>query len=162
MQLQQQLFSELSRQTSFCFDIETTGLNRFTSKILGIAFSWKEHEGWYLPYSEALLPEIRKVLSSPAEKIGHNLKFDLSLLLHHGIEVSGPFFDTMLADSLASPERRHSMDYLSEILLGYTPVKLADISRPAAEAAPAASLDLFAHAEKSKASKDLDIASIPL
>ncbi|RYD49768.1 MAG: DNA polymerase I, partial [Verrucomicrobiaceae bacterium] len=161
-ELQQQLFTELARQMSFCFDIETTGLDRFTSRILGIAFSWKEHEGWYLPYSEELKPQIISVLSSPAEKIGHNLKFDLSLLLHHGIEVSGPFFDTMLADSLASPDRRHSMDYLSEILLGYTPVKLADISQSATEAAPAASLDLFAHAEKTKASKDLDIASIPL
>jgi DNA polymerase-1 len=52
------------------------------------------------------------------------------------------------------------MDYLSEILLGYTPVKLADISKPAAE--PEAALDLFSHAEKTKTSKDLDIAAIPL
>ncbi|RYD23631.1 MAG: DNA polymerase I, partial [Verrucomicrobiaceae bacterium] len=161
-ELQQQLFTELAKQTSFCFDIETTGLDRFSSKLLGIAFSWKEHEGWYLPYSESLKPEIIKALTSPAEKIGHNLKFDLSLLLRHGVEVTGPFFDTMLADSLASPDRRHSMDYLSEILLGYSPVKLAHISKPVAEAEPAASLDLFAHAEKTKASKDLDIESIPL
>ncbi|MES2439583.1 MAG: DNA polymerase I [Verrucomicrobiota bacterium] len=161
-ELQKQLFTELAQQKSFCFDIETTGLDRFTSKLLGIAFSWKEGEGWYLPYADSLKSEIRTVLASPAEKIGHNLKFDLSLLLHHGIEVAGPFFDTMLADTLVAPERRHSMDYLSEILLGYTPVKLADISKPAAEPEAAASFDLFAHAEKTKASKDLDIASIPL
>ncbi|MEO7100483.1 MAG: DNA polymerase I [Luteolibacter sp.] len=160
-ELQQQLFADLAQQNSFCFDIETTGLDRFTSGLLGIAFSWKAHEGWYLPYSDSLLPALKTVLSSPAEKIGHNLKFDLSILLHHGIEVSGPFFDTMLADTLVAPERRHSMDYLSEILLGYTPVKLADISKPAAEL-EAVSFDLFAHAEKTKASKDLDIASIPI
>ena len=160
-ELQKQLFAELAQQNSFCFDIETTGLNRFTSGLLGIAFSWKAHEGWYLPYSASLLPALKTVLSSPAEKIGHNLKFDLSILLHHGIEVSGPFFDTMLADTLVAPERRHSMDYLSEILLGYTPVKLADISKPAAEL-EAVSFDLFAHAEKTKASKDLDIAAIPI
>jgi len=161
-ELQKQLFTELAGQNSFCFDIETTGLDRFTSNLLGVAFSWKGHEGWFLPYSESLIPELRKALSSPAEKIGHNLKFDLSLLLHHGIEVAGPFFDTMLADTLVSPERRHSMDYLSEILLGYTPVKLADISKPAAEPEAATAFDLFAHAEKTKASKDLDIAAIPL
>ncbi|WP_234043177.1 DNA polymerase I [Luteolibacter yonseiensis] len=161
-ELQNQLFTELARQKSFCFDIETTGLDRFTSKLLGIAFSWQEHTGWYLPYSESLLPELRKVLTSPAEKIGHNLKFDLSILLHHGIRVTGPFFDTMLADTLVAPERRHSMDYLSEILLGYSPVKLAHISKPVVEPEAAASLDLFAHAEKTKASKDLDIAAIPL
>lgn len=161
-ELQEQLFTELARQDSFCFDIETTGLNRFTSRLLGIAFSWQEHTGWYLPYSDSLLPELRKVLTSPAEKIGHNLKFDLSILLHHGIEVGGPFFDTMLADTLVAPERRHSMDYLSEILLGYSPVKLAHISKPVAEPEAPASLDLFAHAEKTKASKDLDIAAIPM
>ena len=160
-ELQTTLFSELAKQKSFCFDIETTGLDRFAAKLLGIAFSWKAHEGWYLPYSHSLLPAVRAALSSPAEKIGHNLKFDLSILLHHGIEVSGPFFDTMLADTLVAPERRHSMDYISEILLGYTPVKLADISKPAA-GPEAAAFDLFAHAEKTKASKDLDIAAIPL
>jgi DNA polymerase-1 len=161
-ELQQKLFAELAQQSSFCLDIETTGLDRFTSRLLGIAFSWKAHEGWYLPFCDELVPAIRKVLSSPGEKVGHNLKFDLSILLHHGIEVKGPFFDTLLADTLVAPERRHSMDYLSEILLGYSPVKLAHISKPTEEPDPAASLDLFAHAEKTKASKELDISAIPL
>ena len=161
-ELQAKLFAGLAQQKSFCFDIETTGLDRFTSKLLGVAFSWQAHEGWYLPYSQSQISHLQSLFSSPAEIIGHNLKFDLSILLHHGIEVAGPFFDTLLADTLVSPERRHSMDYLSEILLGYTPVKLADISKPATEPEAAASLDLFAHAEQSKASKDLDIAAIPL
>ncbi len=160
-ELQTQLFTELARQTSFCFDIETTGLDRHSSKLLGVAFSWKPHEGWYLPYADHLLPALRTVLASPAEKIGHNLKFDLSILLAHGIEVAGPFFDTLLADTLVAPERRHSMDYLAEILLGYTTIKLAEISRPIVED-DAAALDLFAHAQKTRASKNLDIAAIPL
>jgi DNA polymerase-1 len=159
--LQDELFEKLAAQKSFCFDIETTSLNRHSAKLLGIAFSWKAHEGWYLPFSESLVPQIKAVLHSPAEKIGHNLKYDLSVLHSHGIEVTGPFFDTMLADALAAPERRHSMDYLSEILLGYTTVKLADIaSAPADESAQD---DLFAHAEKKASkSKELDVAAIPL
>ncbi len=109
------------------------------------------------------ISDLRSLFTSPAEKIGHNLKFDLSILHHHGIEVSGPFFDTLLADTLVAPERRHSMDYLSEILLGYTPIKLADVAAASnRDAQPPASDDLFAHAEKTKASKDLDIASIPV
>jgi DNA polymerase-1 len=104
---------------------------------------------------------LKSLFATNAEKTGHNLKYDLSILHHHGIEVAGPFFDTMLADTLVAPERRHSMDYLSEILLGYTPVKLADIAKPNAELADGSD-DLFAHAEKTKATKELDIASIPL
>ncbi len=159
-ELQQQLFTELSKQSTFCFDIETTSLDRFGAKLLGIAFSWKSHEAWYLPFSESQIPNLQSLFSGNAEKIGHNLKYDLSVLLNHGIEVSGPFFDTMLADTLVAPERRHSMDYLAEILLNYTPVKLAHIAQPAATPPPSG--DLFDFAEQSKASKDLDIASIPL
>lgn len=58
------------------------------------------------------------------EKIGHNLKFDLSVMLAHGLEVVGPFFDTMLAHSLIEPDQRHGMDYLAESMLGYTPVPI--------------------------------------
>ncbi len=162
-ELQTELFAALAAQKSFCFDIETTGLDRFTSKLLGIAFSWKAHEGWYLPYSESLISNLQSLFSTPAEKIGHNLKFDLSILLHHDIEVAGPFFDTLLADTLVAPERRHSMDYLSEILLGYTPVKLADVAAASnRQVTPVSDGDLFAFAETKKASKDLDIAAIPL
>jgi DNA polymerase-1 len=160
-ELQQQLFAELSRQNSFCFDIETTSLDRFEASLLGIAFSWKAREGWYLPYSESQISNLKSLFSSPAEKIGHNLKFDLSILLHHGIEVAGPFFDTMLADTLVAPERRHSMDYLSEILLNYTPVKLTDVAA-VSNRPPGPSDDLFDFAEKSKSSKELDMAAIPL
>ncbi|WP_411826714.1 DNA polymerase I [Luteolibacter sp. AS25] len=161
-ELQQTLFENLVAQESFCFDIETTSLDRHSAQLLGIAFSWKAHEGYYLPFSDLLLPEIKAILKSPAEKIGHNLKFDLSVLHSHGIEVNGPFFDTMLADALVAPERRHNMDYLAEIHLGYTPVKLADIAA-AAGTDDSAQDDLFAHAEKKASkSKELDIASIPL
>ncbi len=165
-ELQAKLFAELARQSTFCFDTETTGLDRFEAKLLGIAFSWKAHEAWYLPITDlkSQISDVKSILASPAEKIGHNLKYDLSILHHHGIEVRGPYFDTMLADTLIAPERRHSMDYLSEILLGYTPIKLADVaaaSKRPVEASQTAE-DLFNFAEKTKASKDLDITAIPL
>lgn len=158
--LQRELFQALATQDAFCFDIESTSLDRFGAKLLGIAFSWKAHEAWYLPYHESLRGALQEILASDAEKIGHNLKFDLSILIHHGIEVNGPFFDTMLADTLVSPERRHTMDYLAETLLGYSPIKLSDIAGP--RQAAAADDDLFAFAENTKSSKDLDIAAIPL
>jgi len=159
---QAELFDLLARQPEFCFDIETTSLNRFEARLLGIAFSWKAHEAWYLPYADALFTDIKTALGSSAKKIGHNLKYDLSILTRMGIPVGGEIFDTMLADTLVAPERRHSMDYLSETLLGYTPVKLSDLVVPESKSPDPAVLDLFAHAEKSKASKELDVASIPV
>jgi len=157
-----ELFAALKEQPAFCFDIETTALDRFQAKLLGIAFAWKAYEAWYLPYDESLLAELKAMLSTPSEKIGHNLKYDLSVLRRHGIPVTGPFFDTMLVDSLVYPERRHGMDYLAETLLSYSPVKLADIANPQSEIANPQSDDLFAHAAQKKASKELDIAAIPI
>jgi DNA polymerase-1 len=163
--LQKTLFENLAAQTSFCFDIETTSLDRHSAKLLGVAFSWKAHEGWYLPFDnqQSTISNLKSILLSPSEKIGHNLKFDLSILHAHGITVAGPFFDTMLADTLVAPERRHGMDYLSEIHLGYTPVKLTEIANQQSTISNQPSDDLFAFAEtKATKSKDLDIASIPM
>lgn len=164
-ELRETLFAELRKQERFCFDVETTSLDRFAAKLLGIAFSWKAHEAWYLPLVDDVssLQTVASILAGPAEKIGHNLKYDLSVLLNHGVIVAGPFFDTMLADILIAPQRRHAMDYLSEILLGYSPIKFADLCNShAADTAPVPSDDLFAHAEKAKAKKDLDASAVPL
>ena len=157
---QAKLFEHLADQKHFCFDTETTGLDRFEARLLGVAFSWKKGEAWYLPYSDSLKPDLERVLGGSAEKIGHNLKYDLCVLHHHEISTSGPYFDTMLAHTLVHPDQRHSMDYLAESMLGYTPIKLADIATQADAAGDPD--DLFAHAAKKKASKELDVASIPL
>ena len=161
---QAELFALLSQQKSFCFDIETTSLDRFEAKLLGVAFSWQSHEAWYLPINnqQSTIDNLQSALSAPAEKIGHNLKYDLSILHHHGIEVAGPFFDTMLAHALVTPDQRHTMDYLSETMLGYAPIKLADIANPQSTIDNRQSEDLFAYAELKKASKNLDITAIPL
>jgi DNA polymerase-1 len=161
-ELRRRLIAGLMEQPAFCFDTETTGLDRFTARLLGIAFCWQAHEAWYLPLRDAAdLEELKPVFASPAEKIGHNLKFDLGMLQQHGVAVEGPFFDTLLADALAFPERRHALDYLAEVVLGYTPVKLADVAAPAA-APPEPAADLFDFAARTKVSKELDIAAVPL
>jgi DNA polymerase-1 len=130
----QKLLALLAEQKSYCFDLETTGLDPRDTQIVGIAFSWKAHEGWFVHFprekaaAKAVLEEFRDMLTREGtEKIGHNLKFDLSVLLAHGIEVRGPFFDTMLAHSLIDPDQRHGMDYLSETYLRYTPVPITSL-----------------------------------
>ncbi len=127
----QKLIAQLATLKSFCFDLETTGLDPRDTQIVGIAFSWQTHEGWFVHFprekaaANAALEEFRDVLTREGvEKIGHNLKFDLSVLLAHGVEVRGPFFDSMLAHSLIDPEQRHGMDYLAESYLHYTPVPI--------------------------------------
>lgn len=134
------LVKKLSLADRVCFDLETTSLDPRTCEILGIAFSISAHEGYFVhtgPGSsitiDMALEKLGVIFHSKLEKIGHNLKFDLSVLLAHHYEVSGPFFDTMLVHALVSPEQRHNMDFISEALLGYTPVKLEELAEKAKE-----------------------------
>ena len=154
------LIEKLTTAESFCFDVETNSLDRFQAKLLGIAFSTTPQEAYYLPVSdwESLRKKIAPVLTSDSLKIGHNLKFDLAILLSHGIAVRGPFFDTMLAHILVAPDQKHTMDSMAENLLNYSPVKLVDLFTESAEPDD----DLFAAAAKKKATKgDLDPSEIP-
>ncbi|MDB6137773.1 MAG: polA [Verrucomicrobiaceae bacterium] len=140
------LIAELKQQPRFCFDLETTALDPREAAIVGIAFSAAPHDGVLVLFprdpkeAAAVLEEFRELFASGIEKVGHNLKFDLAVLLARGMDVAGPFFDTMLAHSLLEPDQRHGMDYLSEQYLAYTPVPITSLIAGKAAAGPG---DLF-------------------
>ncbi len=126
-----ELIRTLRGLKSFCFDTETTGLDVKEAKLIGIAFSFEPHTGYYAAMpadageAASALEEFRAVLEDAAiEKTGHNLKFDAAVLRWHGITVRGKLFDTMIAHSLIEPDMRHGMDYLSEVHLGYAPIPI--------------------------------------
>ncbi len=121
----------LEQAPSWCFDTETTGLDPLTDSLLGIAFCMEPHKAWYVSISDPSdLEPFRSVFAGPAEKIGHNLKFDIKVMRAAGIKVAGPFFDSMLAHALVNPGLKHGMDSLAETMLSYQTIKLADIAPP--------------------------------
>jgi len=128
------LLQTLNEEGAFCFDTETSSLDPRTTELVGIAFSWKLHHAVYVPFpsgqeaSGALLEKFRALFENDSlEKTGHNLKFDLKVLRWHGLEVAGPFFDTMIAHALVEPDQRHNMDFLAEARLGYSPVSITSL-----------------------------------
>ncbi len=114
---------------AFCFDTETTGLDTTTCDLIGIAFSREAGVGFYVVIDSPQALEDVRPLFEDAEtlKIGHNLKFDLSVLRWHGLRVRGPLFDTMIAHFLVEADQRHSMDFMAEAYLGYRPVPITDL-----------------------------------
>ena len=121
----------LNKQTSVCFDTETTGFNPLTAELVGIAFSWEAGKGFYLPFSDnkeeaqQLIEELRPFFENEdIQKVGQNLKYDIKVLHKYDIEVRGPLFDTMLAHYLINPDMRHNMDVLAETYLNYSPVSI--------------------------------------
>jgi len=125
------LLGKLMKQKSVCFDTETTSLNTLDAQLVGIAFSYGEGKGYYVPVPEdekQANDRIQKLVpffeNEEIEKIGQNLKYDIKVLLNYGVEVKGPLFDTMIAHYLLNPDMRHNMDVLSETYLGYSPVSI--------------------------------------
>ncbi|WP_298950747.1 DNA polymerase I [uncultured Nonlabens sp.] len=124
----------LMKQSSVCFDTETTGLDALTAQLVGIAFSWEQGKGFYLPIPEdreaaqAVIDLLKPFFESKSiEKIGQNLKYDIKVLDKYGVDVKGPMFDTMLAHYLINPDMRHNMDVLAETYLNYTPQSIVEL-----------------------------------
>jgi DNA polymerase-1 len=61
------------------------------------------------------------------EKIGQNIKYDISVLMNYGVEVKGPLFDTMIAHYLIQPDMRHNMDILAETYLNYQCISIESL-----------------------------------
>ena len=124
------LLRNLMKQTSVCFDTETTGLKALEVEVIGIAFSYEIGKGYYLSFPEdqietqIILEEFRPFFESEIEKIGHNLKYDIKVLSTYNMPVKGKLFDTMIAHYLINPDMRHNMDILAETYLNYQPVAI--------------------------------------
>ena len=63
-------------------------------------------------------------------KVGHNIKYDLTVLGNYGIKLHAPMFDTMLAHYLVQPELRHNMDYMAEVYLNYRTIHIDELIGP--------------------------------
>ncbi|SEP45120.1 DNA polymerase I [Mucilaginibacter sp. OK283] len=132
-----ELIAILEKQESFCFDTETTGTDANYCELVGLSFSIKPGEAWYVPVPEdqeavkAIVNEFKPVLENEnIGKIGQNIKFDILILKWYEVQVKGPLFDTMMAHYIIDPDTRHGMDILSENYLGYKPVSITSLIGP--------------------------------
>lgn len=132
-----ELIKILAQQQTICFDTETTGTDPNHCELVGLSFSVKPGQGWYVPVpadqagAQSIVTEFKAVLENEnIGKIGQNIKFDILMLKWYDIEVNGTLFDTMLAHYILDPDTRHNMDILSENYLGYKPVSITELIGP--------------------------------
>ncbi|GJM33247.1 MAG: DNA polymerase I [Saprospiraceae bacterium] len=128
------LIDLLSKQKSICFDTETTNIDANQAELVGMSFSVKVGEAYYVPIpekradAEALVEQFKAIFENPdIEKTGQNIKYDALVLKWYNIELKGIFFDTMVVHYLLEPELRHNMDYLAETYLKYKPVSITTL-----------------------------------
>ena len=113
------------------FDTETTSVDAMQAQLVGMSFAVEGGTAWYVAVSRETEAAQRMVdifrpffESTTIEKVGQNLKYDLLVLSHYGVEVAGPLFDTMLAHYVVQPEQRHNMDLLAEKYLHYRTIPI--------------------------------------
>ncbi|ACM19768.1 DNA polymerase I [Geotalea daltonii FRC-32] len=136
------LMDKLGTQSIFAIDLETTSLNPFEAEIVGISFSFSDHQAYYIPVAHHylgvpdqlslahVLQALRPLLLDPAiKKIGQNIKYDYQVLRRAGIEMEGIWCDTMLASYLLNPNRSsHGLNALAVELLDHKMISYADVA----------------------------------
>ena len=132
--------AEISAASHFCFDLETTGLDMFGDRIVGLSLAIREHEAWYIPFGhnadvrprndiEAEYASILRPIfeNESIAKVGQNMKFDILFLRALGIQVKGMKWDTMLLHYLLDAESRHGMNAMAERYLNYSPIEIESL-----------------------------------
>jgi len=126
------LAENLLKQKEFAFDTETTGLGAIEFDLVGISFSWKDGEAYYVP-AKLIIQTNSKVLhkvfaDKTILKIGQNIKYDYMVLRKFGMDVENVGFDTMVASYLLSPgSRAHDLDTMAFNELGYEMQPIEDL-----------------------------------
>jgi DNA polymerase-1 len=130
----QQLLNTLLQQTEICFDTETTNIDANEADLVGLSFSIKKNEGYYIPCPAdknetlAILDQLKPLFDAESVTwVGQNLKYDMLVLKWYNITLKGRIFDTMLAHYLIEPEGRRNMDLLSAQYLRYEPVHIEEL-----------------------------------
>ena len=128
------LVNELLKQKEICFDTETTGIDANDAELVGLSFSFKANDAYYIPCSadrnetNKLLGLFKPVFDNASITwVGQNIKYDMLMLKWYGFELKGNIYDTMLAHYVIEPEGRRSMDLLSAQYLSYEPVHIEEL-----------------------------------
>lgn len=138
----EQWLARLEAAECFAFDLETDSLNYMNAQIVGVSFAVTPGEAAYVPLAhrgpdqpdqldrEPILEQLRPLLEDPdRQKLGQNLKYDMSVLVNHGITLRGVAHDTMLASyCLDSTASRHDMDSLANKYLNYQPISYESVA----------------------------------
>lgn len=133
----QKLYDYFRTKDFLVLDTETTSTNAIDAELVGLSFSVKEHEAFYVPVP-ADRAEAQKIVDffkplyedEQILKVGQNLKYDLQVLHNYGVKLKGKMWDTMIAHYLIQPELRHNMDYMAEVYLHYQTVHIDELIGP--------------------------------
>jgi DNA polymerase-1 len=132
----------LSNSELIAVDTETTSLDAQQARLVGLSFCITPGKAAYLPLAHSYagvpaqlpfdetLAKLKPLLEDPKlKKVGQNLKYDAIVLQHHGINLQGIAFDTMLESYVTEAGMtRHDMDTLAMRHLDHKTISFKEIA----------------------------------
>ncbi len=125
------LVADLLQQTEIAFDTETTNIDANLADMVGLSFSWKQGDAYYVNVPAerdaaiALLQHFKPVFDKEDILwVGQNIKYDMMMLKWYGFELKGKVYDTMVSHYVIEADGKHGMDVLSAKYLAYEPISI--------------------------------------
>jgi DNA polymerase I len=116
----------ISTHTILCIDTETTSLDPHQADLVGLSLCVEAGRAAYIPLAhryagvpeqlnrEQVLARIKPLLEDArVRKIGQNLKYDMHVLVNHGIKLNGVEHDTLLQSYVLESDKPHDMDSMA-------------------------------------------------
>ncbi len=175
------LVEKLEQSSRFAFDTETTSKDPLEAELVGMSFSVKDGEAFYLPVNyfsfenlenteqtprslkdageitKQVLDILKPLLEAGPGKIAQNAKYDFLVMRKYGINCNPLVFDPMLADYLLNPGARgHGID---DMALNYLKIKKVETSELIGKGKKQITMDLVPlETIKNYACEDADVA----
>ena len=148
------IVQDIIKKKFFSYDLETTSIEPLNAEIVGIAISFEEKTGYYIPVLVENLPEtnvislnftpqkkdenllpVHTVLEKlkciledeKIKKIGQNIKYDMLVTSRYGITIKGIGFDSMVASYILDPDSQHNLEALAKRYLNYKMIPISDL-----------------------------------
>ena len=138
----EKLVADLEAVGEFAVDLETTSKRPMQAEIVGVSFSHKASQAYYIPLihrylgvpdqldKKKTLEKLKPLLENPEiKKYGHNIKYDLIVFRNEGIDLKGIAFDSMLASYILNPSKNnHNIDDLAWEFLRHKTTQFKDVA----------------------------------
>jgi len=119
-----EVISKIDKDTVVAYDSETTSLDTKEASLVGFSFCFEEHRAYYVPIAHSYLGVGEQVALTDAldaiskisksKVLGHNLKYDFSLLYNrYEFDKIDIFADTMIMAWLLDSGSKVGLDFLA-------------------------------------------------
>ena len=154
-ELLNEMMAQIERSALVAIDTETTSLNSFKARLVGLSFAINGTSGWYVPVAHEGMQTIEQLPmddvlarlkpwleNAQTHKIGQHLKYDMHVFTNHGIALRGVVHDTLLQSYVLDSTAKHALDAIGARYLHVSSLSYEDVCGKGASQMSFAQVDI--------------------